>query len=158
MPAIGSIPFRPSGAEGRPVVLGSLASAAVIPVGSPVRAFHVLGHVAVHAHPLVGSVGQRVAQYVIHYEDGAEETVDLLNAVHVARQNAVYEGTRIEPVAFDAPVVLREIRDPDYRHLELRYFRYVPRRTGVLVRSLRFATDTGDEFHPLLYALTVERG
>ena len=158
VPAIGPIPFRPSGADGRPVVLGSLAPAAVIAVGAPVRAFHALGHVAVHGHPLVGSVGQRVAQYIIRYDDGAEETVDLLNAVHLARQNAVYEGTRIEPVAFDAPVVLREVRDPDYRHLELRYYRLVPGRPGALIRSLRFATDSGDEFRPLLYALTVERG
>jgi len=121
-----------------------------------VKAFHFLGHVAVHGHPLTGSVGQRVARYAIRYQDGSEEAVDLLNGVHCARQNAIFESTRSEPIATDAPVVVREIRDADYRHLELRYYRYQPRRPGEVVESVRFWTDTGDEFCPLLYALTVE--
>jgi hypothetical protein len=153
---IGAIPFLPPGAEGRPVVLSRSTSEVVIPIGRSVRAFHFLGHVSINGLPLWGRFGEPVAQYVIESEEGSAEMLELQNGIHIARQNAVFESTRIEPIAFEAPVVIRRAKDPDFSLLEIRYFRLKPQKPGGLVKHLRFKTETGDSFQPLLYALTIE--
>ena len=161
---VGGIPFELPGsgesASGplRPLVLTPEIEEMRIAVDMPVYAVHFLGHAAVNGFPLFGELGQEVAELVFGFEDGTTSAIRLQNGIHIARMNTLYQGSRLDPVAPEAPVALKVVRDPDFAVHHIRYFCHEPAeaRAGVVMKHIVFKAVPRLAFLPLLYAVTVE--
>ncbi len=128
----------------------------IIEIGQPLSALHFLGHVSIVSYPVNGDFGEAIAEYLIVFGDGSRERVELRNGLNVARANQVYEGSRIDPIAIEAPVVVECAKDPDFNLSQVRYYRHVPTSSSRLVKEIQFRLAGDEERLPLLYALTIE--
>jgi len=139
-----------------PITLSLENREEIIPIGREVCMFHFFGQVSLNGCPSFGRFGEEIAEYIIEYEDGDRECIDLKNGVHFARSNLIYEGSRIEPIAFECPIVIKYIKNKDFAINSIRYFRYKPKKESTKVKNLYFRLTSGSDFYPFLYGITLE--
>jgi hypothetical protein len=87
----------------RPVLVTPGVPEVEIPVGMEGVRVHVLGQVTMPVgFPIVGSDGDTVAVYTLHYASGKSRGVPLRNGYEVAQSNLIAVATRIDPLATEA--------------------------------------------------------
>lgn len=107
----------------RPVAVTPATPEVSIPVGKVCTRIHIMGQVTLpDGYPIVGSLGDPVGAYVLHYADGTTEQIPLRNGYEVARSNCIYSATRIDPVALNSQPVLRYIKNPSREHYQVLLF------------------------------------
>jgi hypothetical protein len=100
-------------ATGKPLLLSAHSPRVRLDVRRHISQVWLLGLGTLTAgYPVGGQVGDRVARLGVGGHDGIQELWLCLGR-HVARQNAVYQGSRIDPVTLDAPLLFEWIVDPD---------------------------------------------
>jgi beta-glucuronidase len=138
----------------RPLVLTPEVPAIDIPLGLECANLHFLGQVTLPSgFPMVGSVGEVVASYTMHYGDGRTEEVRLRNGFEVAAANLVHVASRTNPdtvAAQRALVFTKDAVREQYQVLLLS----LPTR-GVKVDSITWRLS-GGQLPLMLFALTAE--
>ena len=138
----------------RPLVLTPDVSTIDIPLGLECSQLHFLGQVTLPSgFPMVGSVGEVVASYTMHYGDGRTEEVRLRNGFEVAAANLVYLASRTNPdtaAAQRALVFTKDVVREQYQVLLLS----LPTQGGK-VDSITWRLN-GQQFPLMLFALTAE--
>jgi hypothetical protein len=105
---------------GKPLLLSPLSSRIRLDVQRHVSEIWLLGLGAItDGYPVSGKLGDRVARLVAVGPEQSQETW-LCQGQQIARQNRIYQGSRIEPVTLDAPLLFEWVVDPD---LEIRQVR-----------------------------------
>ncbi len=140
---------------GRPIILAGDRMAVEIPVGRRTALLHLLGHTTYYdGFPVRGEAGAAVARYVLLYEDGTSTEVPLRNGMEVASSSMLARHSRMDPIATEAPRVLRITIDPDWEIYQVNYY-CLPVDDAKVLARLRFESLSGD-FHPLLYAVVAQ--
>ncbi|HET6485241.1 MAG TPA: glycoside hydrolase family 2 TIM barrel-domain containing protein [Spirochaetia bacterium] len=140
---------------GRPIILAGDCREVEVPIGRRTALLHLLGHTTYYdGFPVRGQGGAVVARYVLLFEDGTTTEVPLRNGMELASASMLARHSRMNPIATEAPRVLRITIDPDWEIYQVNCYRLPLDGRKVLAR-LRFESLSRD-FHPLLYAVVAE--
>jgi len=138
----------------RPLVLTQEVPSIQIPLGMECTKLHFLGLVTLPSgFPMVGSVGEVVASYTLHYGDGRNEEVRLRNGFEVAAANLVHVASRTNPdtaIAQRALVFTKDVVREQYQALLFSLL-----TQGGKIESVTWRLN-GQQFPLLLFALTAE--
>jgi len=138
----------------RPLVLTPKVSQIDIPLDLECTRLHFLGQVTLPSgFPMVGSAGEVVASYTIHYSGGRTEEVRLRNGFEVAAANLVHAASRTNPDTAAAQRALVFVKDVVREQYQVLLFS-VPTQGGK-VDSVTW-TLNGQQFPLMLFALTAE--
>ncbi len=103
-------------AAGRPLILTADSPRATIPVGMVAAGIAFLGQVSwCGGYPLSGNYGERVARYILVYEDGTQQQVMPRNGMEIAASSMIYLHSRINPLASKTQRVLALRMDADWK-------------------------------------------
>jgi beta-glucuronidase len=109
-------------ATGRPLLLSPLAPRVRLDVQRHLSEIWLMGLGTLgDGYPLAGHLGDRVLRLVAKGQ-GINQDVWLRNGHHIARQNILYQGSRIEPVTLDAGLLFEWVADPDHDIRQVRVF------------------------------------
>jgi len=138
----------------RPLVLLPEVPEVDIPVGKVCKRLHILGQISVPTgFPLEGEDGGIVAVYTIRYFGGMNQQVAVRNGREVARGNLIHLGTRIEPVATEAPPALLFVKD--WRREQYQILLLSIPTEGKKIASLNLKLN-GDQQPLAIFAITAE--
>jgi hypothetical protein len=111
-------------ATGRPLLLSPLAPRARLTVQRHISEIWLMGLGTLgDGYPLAGQVGDRVLRLVARGLDIGHD-VWLCHGHHIARQNTLFQGSRIEPVTLDAKLFFEWVADPDHDVRQIRVFKW----------------------------------
>ncbi len=122
---INAIPFTFPLEEGfvRPLVATPEVPKLRIPIGRQCDYVYLLGNSTFPSgFPLQGQSGAVAGWIDIVYRNKAGDRVSLRNGKEVASANLIYNATRIEPLALDAPQALTFEKDPAREHYQILLF------------------------------------
>jgi len=156
---IAGVTFRAPVVNGyvRPVLVTPQVAEMEIPVGLQGVRLHILGQVTLPlGYPAVGSDGETVAGYTLHYASGKTQEVPLRHGYEVAQSNLVAVATRIDPQATEAQRALVFAKDLAREQYQVLLYS-LPLEDGKL-SSLQCKLN-----HPMssalaIFAITVEQG
>jgi hypothetical protein len=138
----------------RPLVLTAESPLVQIPLGLECTKLHFLGQVTMPSgFPMVGSVGEVVASYTLHYGGGRTEEVRLRNGFEVAAANLVHVASRTNPDTAAAQRALVFTKDVVREQYQALLFS-LPTQGGK-VESVTWRLH-GQQFPLMLFALTAE--
>jgi hypothetical protein len=107
---------------GKPLLLSPFSSSVRLDVQRQVAEIWLLGlGTLTDGYPVSGKLGNRVARLVAAGQEQRQETW-LCQGRHIARQNNIYQGSRIEPVTLDAPLLFEWVVDPDMETRQVRVY------------------------------------
>jgi uncharacterized protein YlzI (FlbEa/FlbD family) len=151
---IGAIPVDIP--QGRPLVIRKEAPSVIIKVGEKAKRIHCFGHTTYcEGYPIHGALGQIVARYRLHYSDGNETIIELLNGIDFASSSIVSVGSRLNAMAAKTRCVAKMILESDWEHYQVLYEAFdadSSRTLDEIVFELADMTETA-----LLYGLTIEK-
>jgi beta-glucuronidase len=141
--------------EGRPVVLAGDCMRVEIPVGRPAAALHFLGQVTYFdGFPVRGAAGEKLARYLLMYDNGEQVEVPLRNGMEMASASMIAGNSRMNPIAVAAERVLVITIDPDFEIYQVNHL-VVPVDGRRRLERIAFESLSPD-YCPLLYGITVE--
>ncbi len=141
---------------GPPIILAGACGKVEIPVDMNTSALHMFGHTTYFdGYPVRGASCERLGRYVLNYEDGTVQEIQLRNGIELASASMIAINSRINPLAVATDRVLVLTIDPDWEVYQVNHFvAYVDSRrrlVNIAFESLRA------EYYPLLYGITVEK-
>jgi hypothetical protein len=137
----------------RPLVLTPEYPELVISLPAGAKRLHVLGNVTIpDGYPVAGKIGQTVATYTLNAAGRKSSPVPVRNGFETARANLIFNATRIDPIALNAPRALLFRKDPAREHYQALVLTLAAAGAESLTCKL-----AGDQ--PLfLFAVTAEQG
>jgi hypothetical protein len=100
-------------ATGKPLLLSALSPSLRLDVRRHISEIWLMGlGTLTEGYPVLGNLGDKVLRIAVVGPEQRQELV-LRQGRHIARQNSVYQGSRINPVALDAPLAFEWVVDPD---------------------------------------------
>lgn len=119
-------------AAGRPLLISPLTPEVRIPVGATVRRLTVVGLGDLNeGYPVMHRFGDPALVLTLTGPE-PDLAVELRHGVHVARQNRLFQGSRIQPLAVKTREWFDWIVDPDYEVRIVRVWEWeLPRPTAV---------------------------
>ena len=101
----------------------------------------------------MGKFGDTAAKYIINFENGTSETVDLRNGITIASASTISRASRINPVAANVEKFLKLTMDIDFECYQFNLLIHSFSQAQS-IKSITFETMTDDSF-PLLYGITI---
>jgi hypothetical protein len=109
-------------ATGKPLLLSPFSPRVRLEVQRQVSEIWLLGLGTItDGYPVSGKLGDRIVRLVAAGQEHCQETW-LCQGRHIARQNRLYQGSRIEPVTLDAPLLFEWVVDPDMEIRQVRVY------------------------------------
>jgi hypothetical protein len=140
----------------RPLVLTPEVPSIQLLLGLECTKLHFLGQVTIPSgFPMVGSVGEVVASYTLHYGDGRTEEVPLRNGYEVAAANLIHVASRTNAETAAAQRALVFTKDVIREQYQVLLFS-LPAH-GHKVERITWGLN-GQQFPLMLFALTAEVG
>ena len=141
--------------QGRPLVLAGSCNLIEIPLNISASALHFIGHTTwFDGYPLRGEQGDVLARYVLVYSDGSYNEISLRNGYELASSTMHSMHSRINPIALNAPRIIKIIIDTDWEVYQVNHFIAMTDPTKKLDKLLFERLD--DNYCPLLYGITAE--
>ncbi|MDW7657782.1 MAG: glycoside hydrolase family 2 TIM barrel-domain containing protein [Bacillota bacterium] len=139
---------------GEPIILNNARPSVQIPVGEKADFLHFIGQTTYFdGYPLRGESGEIVAKYVIRYENGSRQDVQLHNGLELASASLLAINSRIDPRAVKCRRLAKITIDPDFEVYQVCELK-VAVRNDLLIESIEF-TLINNDYWPLLYGISV---
>ena len=140
--------------SGRPLILAGVTKSVEIPVDRNADEIVFFGNSSFYlGYPAVGKFGDTAAKYIINFENGTSETVDLRNGITIASASTISRASRINPVAANVEKFLKLTMDIDFECYQFNLLIHSFSQAQS-IKSITFETMTDDSF-PLLYGITI---
>lgn len=151
---LGSIPVKIN--AGRPLILYEKeANKIAIGVNEICSKLFIFGHTVLPAgYPVKGSLGEKIAKYVLIYKDGTEEEIVLRNGIEFTTSNIIWGPSRMNPIASNVHQAFKVIVDPIYEIYIVNCFTLKINDSKIL-DSIIFEL-LNSNYIPLLYGITLE--
>ncbi len=139
---------------GRPLILANGCQSIEIACGLPAERIFFLGQTSFFdGYPVRGRLGEVIARYIIHYENGESETIPLRNGYEMASASLIARTSRINALAANIRRVMTIHREEDWEVYQVGCMEVRPGKPD-LIKNIEFISEN-DLFFPLLYGITL---
>ena len=139
--------------ELKPLVI-PFGKSVTIPVNASAKSVYFFGNVSMpNAWPICGEYGTEIGGYTIRYADGTSQKRVLKNGEDITTATGVFGPSRIDPIAANAPRVLKFSYDYDREQYFINLLK-VPTSSDSEISSISVWT-TEDDYCLLLYGITL---
>lgn len=104
-------------------------------------------------YPIRGRLGEVIANYTIHYEDGTSLVIPLRNGYEMASASMIARNSRINPVAVNTKILMILHIEEDFEVYQIRGLEVTVDKEKMIHRIVFERTD--NRFCPLLYGISV---
>jgi hypothetical protein len=137
----------------RPLILAGEYQQVRIECGFAAEKLYFLGQTTFFdGYPLRGCLGEVIAHYTIHYQDGASQVIPLRNGYEMASASMIARTSRINPVAVNTQRVMILHLEEDWEVYQVGCLE-VETDQGKVIDWIEFSRAS-DEFNPLLYGVS----
>lgn len=144
---------------GRPLVAAAgetgATGAVAVPVGRAAKAVWFVGQCSFSfGYPLGGSFGEEAGRYVIRYDDGGEQTIELRNGLELTTVQGLYGPSMIDPRAAHVSRAVTISYDRSWEIYHVGLLR-IETRPGAVIREIVLEPEN-KAYSILLYGVTLE--